>query len=148
MSRDWTPCEMWNVEKHMSAEGHSMRDANYIFVNMITGEKTPLIPDEQKKIGKNYPMLSFLFEDWYKIYTKMGDEIVRDRTFALYENTLRAVINEEEDLDVVVPSTLFAYDLVKLWYFGKLDPNFYYRERNNEVLADSIWEFYKIETQQ
>lgn len=146
MSRDWTPYEMWNVEKRMAAEGHSMREAEYMFVNMLTGERTPLIPKEQKEIGKQYPTLSFLFDGWYKIYTDMKNEVVRDKTFTLYENTLRAVICEDEDVDVVLPSTLFAYDLVKLWYFGKLDPNFYYREQNNEVLADSIWEFYELET--
>lgn len=145
MSRDWTPYEMWNVEKQMANEGHSMREANYVFVNMITGERTPLISNEEKEIGRNYPMLSFLFEDWYKIYTKMENESVRDKTFSHFEAIVKAVVDKYDGLYYEVPDGRFAYDLAKLWYFGKLDPNFYYREQNNEVLADSIWEFYELE---
>lgn len=147
MSRDWTPYELWNVEKRMSAEGNSLRNANYMFVDMVTGEKTPLIPEEQKKIGENYPILSFLFDDWYRIYTKMDNETVRDKVFTLYENTLKAIINEDDDANVTVSPTFFAYDPVKLWYFGQLDPHFYYREYNNELLGEHILEFYNAEIQ-
>lgn len=75
----------------------------------------------------------------------MENEVVRDKVFALYENTLRAIVEECDDVNVVVAPTIFAYDTIKQWYFGQLDPHFYYREYNNELLGEHIWEFYNQE---
>jgi hypothetical protein len=141
MSRDWTPQELWHVEKHMVERGKSMRESSIFFVDAKTGEEIPLISKKEKEIGKSYPVLSFLFEDWYKIYIGMEDEDARHRTFCYMEQALKATIAEEEGKPFNFP--LESFKIVKFWYRGELDTNFYYRERNDEKFADYIWTVYK-----
>lgn len=141
MSRDWTPQELWNAEKHMTEQGKSMRETNIFLIDAKTGERIPLISEEEKKIGKNYPVLSFLFDDWYRIYKSMEDEDARHRTFFYMEQALRATIAEEEGNPYNFP--LESFRVVKVWYHGKLDPNFYYRERNNEKFSEYIRTIYE-----
>jgi hypothetical protein len=91
----------------MAAQGYSLRNSDFMFVNTATGEKIPLKSEEEKTIGKNFPNLSFMLDGWYRIYNSMTNEIVRDKIFALYENTLSAIIAEDEGVSFAVPHTIF-----------------------------------------
>ena len=143
MSRDWCPRELYFADKHMAAQGYSMRDSDFMFVNTATGEKIPLKSEEEKTIGKNFPNLSFLLDGWYRVYSSMTNTEARDNLFKLYENTLSAIIVEDEDVSFAVPHTIFEYDTIIKWYCGKLDKGFYYNERNNELLFENMWANYK-----
>ena len=64
------------------------------------------------------------------------DAKIRDEVFHYVDDILVQVINDYE-LNLH-PSVSKHYQIIKKWYLGKLDPGFYYNNRNNEALSHFI----------
>ena len=168
MSRDWTPQEMYMRDKYTKEEfGEALRDAEFEFINSKTGERTPLISPEHKKIGKMFPEISFLFDDFYRMYDKYSEyPVERNIMFAYIEATLQNIERdnlitaanmttalenifagrdvllcgqtEEYMVQQALNISPIATEHIEKWYTGSLSPSFYYNNENNGCLCDLI----------
>lgn len=142
MSRDWTPQELRLIDKQMSLKGESFRNANFVFHDIATGKEIPLKSEREREIGKKFPELSFLYEEWFEVYEALGNAVVKEQLFEELEDTLEIIIAEEngEKLDKNCDANIKK--AIYKWYCGELDPSFYYRERNDKMFADFIRNLY------
>ena len=140
MSRDWTPMEFIMVEEDVFARtGKRMSDAK---LSMVTKDgNKPMWNDDARR---EYPYLSFLFPrfetDLYpkirrkcqkKVYAEIEEEIAG---FAKeIKERMRNGDRKHISLDGIV-----CDEFVHEWFLGKLDKNFYYAERNNEIFMSYI----------
>ena len=143
MFRDWTPYELYTADQYFAKQGKPLRNTTIYFTDAKTKKTTPLISDEEKKIGATYPNLSFLFSRWFGLYKNMSDKNARDITFALLENALTEVISRDSEGEATAPlSDNPIIATTSSWFYGNLDPHFYYREHNDEAFADFIKNVY------
>ena len=168
MGRDWTPQEMYMRDKYTKEEfGEALRDAEFEWIDSKTGERTPLISLEHKKIGKMFPETSFLFDDFYRLYDKYFEyPVERNIMFAYIEATLQNIEKdnlitaknmkdtlenifagrdvllcgqtEEYMIDKAIEISPIATEHIEKWYTGSLSPSFYYNNENNAYFADLI----------
>lgn len=168
MGRDWTPQEMYMRDKYTKEEfGEALRDAEFEFINSKTGERTPLISPEHKKIGKMFPEISFLLDDFYRMYDKYSEyPVERNIMFAYIEATLQNIEKdnlvtmqtmatslenifagrdvllcgqtEEYMIRKALSISPIATEHIEKWYTGSLSPSFYYNNENNSCLCELI----------
>ena len=168
MGRDWTPQEMYMRDKYTKEEfGEALRDAEFEWIDSKTGERTPLVSPEHKKIGKMFPEISFLFDDFFRMYDKYSEyPVERNIMFAYIEATLQNIEKdnlitaknmrdtlenifagrdvllcgqtEEYMIDKAIEISPIATEHIEKWYTGSLSPSFYYNNENNGCLADLI----------
>lgn len=136
MSKDWTPCELYHADKFAVSQGWpSYRTLSPTIFDTETGEQVPVISQAEMEARKPFKEISFLFSDWYVLYMSI-DAKIRDEVFHYVDDILVQVINDYE-LNLH-PSVSKHYQIIKKWYLGKLDPGFYYNNRNNEALSHFI----------
>ena len=140
MSRNWTPREMYSVDFYMEQEGRgSLRENldNMVFVTP-DGERIPLLSDEKKKVLGMFKELGFLFGDNLYVLWQQTQEHPRKRKRILQET--------EEELEKLIEfdrtgKSLNSFDKVLVdWYYGKLDPHFYYSEDNDYLLEKYLYD--------
>jgi len=123
MSRDWTPEELYNVDKKL----HFDRKEN-----------------EDSEI---FPNLSFLGEGALLNMRKLG---MSDEEILVFESELTTIIaNKEIGIPVanwMRPDINETLNLTATWFCGKLDKNFYYRETNDELFANTAQTFFLDKT--
>ena len=118
MSMDFTP--------HML---HKVDLQYHVSQNSITVEyqgKSTLTYDPNCNAAKKYPNTYFLAETIYKNFKRSYKKL------AIFEQELTKVVQLDDqgaDATVVEGSQLFK--AVAFWYYGMLDPHFYYREQND-----------------
>ena len=146
MSRDWTPQQLYAVDKQMNGSLHEQ-----VITWEVNGE-TFTDHDPNSEDGKAFPNFYFLGCDVFrKLKEKCSTPFMYD-----IEKVLTAIINIVDGFDNpcesisdelleqnVKPKYLSLAKLVRNWFEGKLDPNFYYNEWNNEVFVDNLLEIYQ-----
>lgn len=129
MSRDWTPRELWYAdEMAYQTRGERLRDTKLVYV--IDGKQIPIDDKQSEKIRSQYKELGFLFDKLLKLYKELSDHPkYRNRVLNQIEEHLELLIKQNNGSEK---------DIVWLWYIGKLDKNFYYREYNDELFYEYI----------
>lgn len=119
MSKDLRPVELYTMDKYFNNE---IRNANFYFVK--DGVETPLESDEERAFRSKFKELGFLFSPLYSLYLE----------FSYCRDVLESVLfSLEERLEHYIETGIEAEnDTVWLWFHGKLDPQFYYNDINNE----------------
>lgn len=140
MSRNWTPREMYLIDLRMEQEGlGSLRKDldNMVFV-APNGERISFFSDEKKKVMGMFKELGFLFGDNLYVLWETTEEHPRKR-----KRVLQAT---EEELEKLIEydisgKSLDSFDKVLVdWYYGKLDPHFYYSEDNDYLLEKYLYD--------
>ena len=140
MSRNWTPREMYLIDFRMEREGlGSLRKDldNMVFV-APNGERISFFSDEKKKVMGMFKELGFLFGDNLYVLWETTEEHPRKR-----KRVLQAT---EEELEKLIEydisgKSLDSFDKVLVdWYYGKLDPHFYYSEDNDYLLEKYLYD--------
>lgn len=140
MSRDWTPKELYYADKkfHFRDQKITMTDSN--------GNEVDIGPSKEDK--DKFPNLSFLGEG---VLNLMREANLTDEEIQVFEKELKIVADNE---DTGVPSSHWiradvseTLRLTAQWFEGKLDPAFYYRERNDEIYAEKAVDLIKGLTQ-
>ena len=141
MSRDWTPKQLYLVDKQMDNELRK-RTITLEFNGEIT-----VIHDPEGEMEKTFPNLTFLGGDIFKkIKDKCEVTFVYDVEAALTEIirlTDNHPANDVSDSDIESCIKEGWWQLAKLtrdWFEGKLDPGFYYNEQNNEAFIEKLLE--------
>ena len=131
MSRDWTPRELFYANKR-----YNFRNQSFV-LQRSDGKEYPLGPSKREK--ELYPNLSFLGEGVLK---QMKESGLCDEDIIVFENELKTIVENE---DIGIPASNWdrtdvdeSLRLTAQWFQGKLDPSFYYRERNDEIFVEKI----------
>ncbi len=145
MSRDWTPCELYLVDRHLTeTEGRRLRDTEITI--HFDGKEFPYGYPEAKA---KYPELTFLFGKFGSLYDEYKDN---KKANALFEQMEIALVDAEKKLlehTSVAPKDFGSYDtedllqksvgdIVEEWFYGRLDVSFYYSEVNDKAFLDYI----------
>ena len=140
MSKDFRPCDLFNADKHLS-----LRDARFELKNVNTGESVPMVNEEARTA---YPEMSFLFACFDQLYEKNKGNEKALSVFAEFESALKKEETTFQDNHFFEKSSgLSLYkeyslehvpveDVVREWFYGRLDSHFYYNEINNQALYD------------
>lgn len=130
MSRDWTPREHYEVEQHflnkkLSSQWDVMKNAQWV----INGNSQRMYSDEEIALRQEYPIFGKFLENFPVLYEKLSK----------YENGLEFLSRKNAELSAYIETGEGDRDsyLVK-WFEGKLDRNFHYRERNNQLFVESM----------
>lgn len=74
MGRDWTPKEMYLVDKDaLLNRGQALRDIHFTWFNKGTGTSEDLYSKNQVEISKKFPDFAFLYDPFYDFYTKYSE---------------------------------------------------------------------------
>lgn len=148
MSRDWRPVELYINDKYFKEKhGNGLRDSVIMF-RTPDGQEQPLSNLEMRK---QYPELEFLAGDVTKAFYEAhkNDKDI----LALFDELETALRNTEAEFDKkqAFSTSLQLWKLeseeiaqhpidevVKEWFYGNLDSNFYYNTENDEVLTSYI----------
>lgn len=134
MGRDFTPYEHYISDKSM---GGTLRTATF-FDN--EGKKIEWFKREEKKILEKYRELGFLFSECLlELWDEMsGHPRYRKEVLETIERDLEFIIENIGTLELKNNFNKTVYD----WFMGKLDKNFYYSDRNNDLLKVYIFRCY------
>ena len=124
MSRDFTPQMHFLVSK----EHPEIYSGNFII--KIEGQPDKkMFTDEQMQLKEKYKTFYVCASDiFFKIYEKYSIE--------QFERINKLI----EELVSTTDESKFPKQLVD-WYYGKLDKNFYYHERNDEMFCEWLETF-------
>ena len=140
MSRDWTPKGLYYADKkfHFRDQKITMTDSN--------GNEVDIGPSKEDR--EKFPNLSFLGEGVLALMKKSN---LTDEEILIFEKKLKTVVDNE---DIGIPASNWirtdvseTLRLTAQWFEGKLDPAFYYRERNDEIYAEKAVDLIKGLTQ-
>ena len=126
MSRNWTPQEMYNVDKSVN---NRIRNTELYFVRP-DGTQVPMESEQARMVRKQYKELGFLFDNLPSTYERLKEHpkyrnrVLREIEYRLERYEIHNIGDENDPL--------------WLWYIGRLDPSFYYSEENNRLLAEYI----------
>lgn len=157
MSKDFTPAEQYMADKAIKQmTGTALRDCDITW--KIEGQtKTSVqvadwdvsLTNPQAK--EQYPELSFLYGDFKSQYERYENDKDAQKVFAQLEEALVKVEQQFEknhgenvatgELQKLTGKELAnepAEKVVQEWFYGKLDPHFYYSEENNDKLFGYI----------
>ena len=132
MSRDWTPREMYLVEKHNIKTGHGswwdfMENSTWV----INGKTLPMCTPETIAHRREYPCLGRLFEEYDELYSFLSQLPGGLDLLGRYDKTLS---------DYIETGVGDKNSFLIRWFEGELDEHFYYRERNDELFLEAIRE--------
>ncbi len=126
MSRDWTPREMHAADRAMN-----ISQMKIVMTDQETG-KDIMIVDPESETAKKWPNAYFLAGSIIRY--------IEDRKVLmdLFEETLDGIISLDDANKIPAEYEDPFKNTVLMWYKGKLDPYFYYRERNDEALSEFL----------
>lgn len=133
MSRDWTPRETflvnaWHVQRGDSSFLDQMENTFFCHTD---GSKTKLYSSEEIALRRQYPLLGMLLHDFPKVHAVLSK----------FEGGTEYLDGKEKELDeYILSGKEVGYNDLTKWFEGQLDEGFHYRERNDELLIESILE--------
>jgi len=150
MGRDWAPFEHYLVEQRQIKQGYgSFWDFTESLVIHLDGkEPEQMYSDEEIALRRRFPFIGrFLFDDFPKLYSQLSDiegglDLLRKRDDEL-ASFLKAgkIVNPNTNEYILTVDDIEGIDkdsyLVQ-WFAGKLDENFYYSERNNQLFIEAM----------
>lgn len=150
MGRDWAPYEHYLSEQRHIQMGYG--DLFYFLENMkmvYNGKEEMCCSQEEMAIRRQFPQLGRLLmnHDFMVLYEKLskidgGLDLLhqRDDELATFLKAGR-IVNPNTNEYILKVDDIEGIDkdsyLVK-WFAGKLDENFYYSERNNELFVEAM----------
>ena len=153
MSRDFTPRETYEVDRHFVSIGkESLRTAEIRLVD-ATGREIPLgselsRSDAWQEQKKKYPELAFLMGDNTELiktilahdneragayFAKIEETIVRVEQY-YHDNVSKLPLRETDSFLITDEDFVF----VEKWYLGMLDEGFYYHEENDRLFVENV----------
>lgn len=132
MSRDLTPREQYLVSTKL--------DPSYFMLNVKikygpTDEEKDLYTEEEKQVLLHYPIFGRAAPELLLSLKKEGNSDPEKMNVLLH--------NIEEDLNSYSKGITVEIDsTLQKWFDGKLDPLFYYREKNDQLFKDHLMERY------
>lgn len=96
MGRDWTPKEMYLVDKDaLLNRGQALRDIHFSFYNNQTKETEPLYTQSQIEIAKKFSDFAFLYDPFHEMFNKYS-EFIQERNvlFAYIESTINLIATD------------------------------------------------------
>lgn len=124
MGMDFTP-----YEQHQSDLCYHFSSEKMTSTNMETGEQT-VVYDPECADAKRWPNSYFLAEKIYKTHK------MHPKKLDAFEKTLTKIVEMVDDSSKKPENPLTDFESTVLqWYMGKLDPNFYYAEENNNRMS-------------
>ena len=129
MSRDLSPKEL-----HLIDEKYGFSKEILKTTNLQTGQET-IIYDPKCDLAIYYPNAYFLGQRVVETFKNIPT------TLQFFEDTLSRIIRET---DTETPITQLDDQMVRAiaaWYDGRLDPQFYYREHNDDLLIEQLKQF-------
>lgn len=133
MSRDWTPRETflvnaWHVQRGDSSFLDQMENTFFCHAN---GRKEKLYSSEEIALRRQYPLMGMLLDGFPKVHAVLSK----------FEGGIEYLNAKEKELDdYILSGQESGYNDLTKWFEGQLDEGFYYRERNDELLIESILE--------
>lgn len=128
MSRDFTPCQLYNADIHFDG---AFRNSTLTYKLTDSDEE---IRVDNHLAKDRYPELSFLFEKTDALYQKYEHDEFALKTL----DRIEAFVKEAEEDYGDLPFTSTEYETVNKWFNGKLDPDFYYHEENDALFEEFI----------
>lgn len=126
MSRDFTPRQSLFAEEYTGTSLWSIMENGYFSCD---GEKIPFCDSDELAVRKQYPLLGKLINNFSDMYAELagingGLNVLRNK-----DNELAAYVDQKKG----DPESY----LIR-WFEGKLDKNFYYSERNEEMFCEEL----------
>ena len=151
MSRDWTPLEHYLSEQSQIKRGYGdifnfMESLKMVYSD---GTKVVLHSPEEMAIRRQFPTLGRLFMDGFmELYERLSKDPrgldflhKKDAELEAYLKAREFQITEDSPERVVVNAKSWEGNkdsyLIQ-WFEGRLDENFYYSERNNELFIECM----------
>lgn len=132
MSRDLTPREQYLVSTKL--------DPSYFMLNVKVkygpaDEEKSLFSEKEKQVILHYPIFGRVAPELLLSLKKEGEKDPEKMNVLLH--------NIEEDLNSYSKGIAVEIDsTLQKWFDGKLDPSFYYREKNDQLFKDHLMERY------
>lgn len=137
MSRDWCPAESYYWDKEISTK-KTGKHFYEMELKWHYSDSDEVHEDENQKrlqeIAKDYQYLVITNPDGVKDLIKNLKNETLNNLERQVKHLCECVDNNEDIANANVD------DFVKLWFVGKLDESFYYREHNDELLLDKLKE--------
>lgn len=143
MSKDFTPYELYRIDREFVERGGQSLRVLGITLNNGDASRGKSTKESGHTILKNlqgtfsrrqYKELGFLFDNFYMAYKVMYKHPkLRKQVLDSIEKQLREIERQQNTED---------NSIVGLWFYGKLDPNFYSNTENNELFFEYIMKEY------
>ena len=133
MSRDWTPREHYLVEQQSIREGRGDYWDFLAGLEWVPVGRAPvrLHTDEEIALRQQFPVLGKFLEPFMALYERLSK----------YENGIATLQDIDRKLAEYIETGKGDEGVYFVrWFEGKLDGNFYYRERNDALLMALICE--------
>ena len=124
MGRSFTPSELLAAEFVLN--GKTWADvASTLTIQLGNEPPKPMYTEQEIEIIRKYNFLGRTYQDdLIRLYAQ-GYE----KELLIVENEIQSFIENNGPMDDSV---------ISRWFYGKLDPTFYYEKRNNELFAEYI----------
>lgn len=149
MSRDWAPFEHYLVEQRQIKQGYGS------FWDMVKSseicyagkEPERMYSDEEIALRRRFPFIGrFLFDDFPKLYSQLSDieggiDFLHAKDLELAAFLEASKVTESGPTHFVLKVDDIGADMdsyLMKWFAGKLDENFYYSERNNQLFIEEM----------
>lgn len=149
MGRDWAPFESYLSEQRQIKEGYgSFWDMVKSSEICLAGkEPVRMYSDEEIALRRNFPFIGrFLFDDFPKLYGYLsaiegGIDLLHAKDLELASFLEASKVTESGPNNFVLKVDDIGVDMnsyLMKWFAGKLDENFYYSERNNQLFIEEM----------
>lgn len=149
MSRDWAPFEYYLSEQRQIKQGYgSFWDmVKSLEIHVDGKEPEQLFSDEEIALRRKFPFIGrFLFDDFPKLYSQLskiedGIDILHAKDLELATFLEASKVSESGPTHFVLKVDDICVDMdsyLMKWFAGKLDENFYYSERNNQLFIEEM----------
>lgn len=142
MSRDWRPIDAVISDEERALNGLERISEMKLYVRIANDKaKTPFFNDEARMV---FPHLCYLLDGFEnRIYEFIKDDKSSIKIYKKIEKELDKLVvrvreQMKEDIRDISLGKVSVNDVVKKWFCGELDENFYYNEYNNELFMDWI----------
>lgn len=149
MGRDWAPFEHYLVEQRQTKMGYgSFWDMVKSSEICLAGkEPVRMYSDEEIALRRGFPFIGrFLFDDFPKLYSQLseiegGIDFLHAKDLELASFLEASKVTESGPNHFVLKVDDIGVDMdsyLMKWFVGKLDENFYYSERNNQLFIEEM----------
>lgn len=137
MSKDFTPANLYAADKKLTESGNSLRTLKLVNIN----SNRPIVQIE-KDAKNEYPELQFLLDGFVIIYRDYHNTPAGKSVLDKIENEIKLIETKfeqgERNYTNYHPDYNSIHEITSLWFFGKLDHNFYYNTQNNALFREFI----------
>lgn len=134
MGRDFTPKELYYAEKEISKQSkRSYFDLMEGMTVTVDGKTSPVYSPEVLQVCKQYPILGRLVNP--------PEFVEAHSALSKISGGLDILAQKEKELSLYISTGIHKRNSVVVsWFEGRLDPSFYYGERNEELFLASLQE--------